>query len=460
MLKKVLVANRGEVAIRIIRALKELGIGSCSVYSTADKDQVHVTMADESVCIGPPRPGDSYLNMDNIISAALGTNCDGIHPGYGFLSENAEFAKKVTDAGLTFIGPSHEVIGLMGNKSRARDLMQAHGIRTVPGSDGVVKDAKTATKIAKEIGLPVLIKAVAGGGGRGMRLVTDIEKIETLYYEASQEADIAFGNGDVYIEKFIEDPKHIEVQVISDKYQNHIHLGERDCSIQRNKQKLIEEAPSYRLGEDLRQELGQAAIQAAKAASYEGVGTVEFIVDSKKNYYFIEMNTRLQVEHPVTEMITGIDIVKEQIKIASGLRLKHAQEDIDFRGHAIEVRLNAEDVKQNFLPQTGTISFFQPPGGISTRFDSHIYTGCEIGPYYDSMIGKIIVHGPTRLEAIKRMRRALEETFVSGIETNLPLHYAILHDICFLKADYTTSYIDEKIQDFVKQIEEATSGQI
>lgn len=460
MLKKVLVANRGEVAIRIIRSLKELGIGSVSVYSQADKKQLHVTMADESVCIGGPRAQDSYLNMDSIISAAQLTGCDGIHPGYGFLAENPIFAARVKDAGIKFIGPSSEVISLMGDKSKARKLMEENGISTVPGSPGVVKYPREGLKIAEEIGLPVLIKASAGGGGKGMRLVKSLKDFERLFVEASSEAESAFANGDVYIEKYIENPKHIEVQVLADNHGNYIHLGERDCSIQRRNQKLIEEAPSSTISQDLRDKLGAAAIKAAKACSYTNAGTVEFVLDQNGDFYFIEMNTRLQVEHPVTEMVTGVDIVKEQLRIASGLKLKYRQEDIEISGHSIEVRINAEDIRRKFMPSTGQVSFFYPPGGFNTRFDSYIYTGCEISPYYDSMIAKIIVSADTRLEAIRRLRRAIEETFISGISTNMGLQYAILHDFYFLKGNYSTSYMDERLDDLLEQIGDFEDGDI
>lgn len=452
MLKRVLIANRGEIAIRIIRSCRELGIETVSVYSTVDKDQLHVLMADYSICIGGPRSQDSYLNVDNILTAAIEMNCDGIHPGYGFMSENPNFARLVEENEMKFIGPAGDIIELMGEKSKARDLMKANGVPTVPGSEGIIKSFDEALEIAEKIGYPVLIKASSGGGGRGMRAVFSKDKLKDAYNSAKSEAMQAFGNDEVYLEKLILNPKHIEFQILADRHGNVVHLGERECSIQRKNQKMIEESPSIFLSNSLREEMGQVAIKAAKACNYENAGTVEFIVDKEGNYYFIEMNTRIQVEHPVTEMVTGVDLLREQLRIASGLKLPFKQEDIKLRGHAIEVRVNAENPLEEFKPNVGKVDFFFQPGGFSTRFDTFLFSDCEVSPFYDSMLGKIIVHGDTRLEAIRRMRRAIEETIISGITTNLGIQYAILHDPVFLRGNYSTAYIEERLEYLLEQI--------
>lgn len=454
MLNRVLIANRGEIAIRIIRSCRELGIETVAVYSTADRDQLHVMMADDAICIGGPRSQDSYLNVNNILTAAIEMGCDGIHPGYGFLSENPDFARLMENNNIKFIGPSADIIELMGEKSKARELMMANGVPTVPGSEGVLKSLDEARELSQEIGYPVLIKASSGGGGRGMRAVFSEDKLEDAFNNAKAEALQAFGNDEVYLEKLILNPKHIEFQILADNFGNIVHLGERECSIQRKNQKMIEESPSSFLSQSLREEMGQVAVRAAEACNYENAGTVEFIVDGDGNYYFIEMNTRIQVEHPVTEMVTGVDLLREQLRIASGLRLPFKQEDIKIQGHALEVRVNAENPLDDFRPHAGTIDFFFQPGGFNTRFDTFVFSGCEISPFYDSMIGKIIVHGDTRLEAVRRMRRAIEETIISGVETNLSLQYAILHDPTFLKGDYSTGYLEENLDDLLERIRE------
>lgn len=452
MFKRVLIANRGEIAIRIIRACRELGVEAVAVYSTADKDQLHVKLADFSVCIGNAKSTDSYLNIDNIISAAVATNCDAIHPGYGFLSENADFVKLVEAYNMKFIGPSSEVITLMGDKAKARELMIKNDVPTVPGSEGIIENIDEAIEICEKIGFPVLIKAAAGGGGRGMRRVFSIENLESEFINAKTEAINCFGNGDMYIEKLILNPKHIEFQIIADSFGNTIHLGDRDCSIQRRNQKMIEEAPSIFLDEETREEMGAVAIRAAKACGYENAGTIEFVVDKDKNFYFIEMNTRIQVEHPVTEMVTGMDLVKEQIRVAAGLHLSKTQDDVKIEGYAIECRVNAENPMENFRPSAGYVEFFYPPGGMDTRFDSLLYNGCSISPYYDSMIGKIIVKGDTRLEAIRKMRRAIEETFIEGIETNLGFQYTILFDKDFIRGNFNTSYLENNIDSLLSRM--------
>lgn len=452
MINKVLIANRGEIAVRIIRSCHEMGMEVVTVYSTEDKDQLHVKLSDEAVCIGGPQSASSYLNMTNIINAAYATNCDAIHPGYGFLSENEEFANLVESCGLKFIGPSGGIISRMGDKIEARKLMEENGVPTVPGSPGVVEEIKTAEEICEKIGYPVLIKAAGGGGGRGMRRVYKKEDLKKEFENARNEAVSAFNNGDMYIEKLIINPKHIEIQILADSHGNVIHLGERDCSVQRKNQKMIEESPSAFVTEEMRQKMGEVAIKAAKACNYENAGTIEFVVDKDRNFYFIEMNTRVQVEHPVTEMVTGVDIIKEQLRIAGGLKLRYKQEDIKMNGFAMECRVNAENPLMNFMPSTGTVGFFNPPGGFRTRFDSYLYNGCKISPYYDSMVGKIIVQGDTRLETIKKMRRAIEETIIDGIKTNLALQYTILHDFDFIRGDYDTGFMEEKLDEMLKMM--------
>ncbi|GFE72176.1 acetyl-CoA carboxylase biotin carboxylase subunit [Chroococcus sp. FPU101] len=442
---KILIANRGEIALRILHSCEELGISTVAVHSTIDRNALHVQLADESVCIGPPPSSKSYLNVPNILAAALTRNATAIHPGYGFLAENARFAQICADHKITFIGPSPEAIQAMGDKSTAKKTMQKAGIPTIPGSGGLIASEQEAQNIAKEMGYPVLIKATAGGGGRGMRLVRTHEELPNLLQAAQGEAEAAFGNSGVYLEKFIERPRHIEFQILADSYGNVIHLGERDCSIQRRHQKLLEEAPSPFLTPHLRKRMGDAAVRVAKSINYVGVGTVEFLVDQSGNYYFMEMNTRIQVEHPVTEMITGLDLIKEQIRIAQGERLGLKQGDIEFKGHAIECRINAEDPAHNFRPSPGKISGYLPPGGPGVRMDSHIYTDYEIPPYYDSLIGKLIVWAPDRETAIKRMKRALKECAITGVPTTISFHQKILEVPAFLEGNVYTNFIQEHL---------------
>jgi acetyl-CoA carboxylase biotin carboxylase subunit len=391
MLKKVLIANRGEIALRIIRACKELGVSTVAVYSKADEDSLHVHIADEAICVGPAMSSHSYLKMDNIISAALNSGCDAIHPGYGFLSENTEFAKKCSENNIKFIGPKPEVISRMGNKSEARKTMIEAGVPVVPGSDGTVDTVDSALELAESMGYPVIIKASSGGGGRGMRIVYSKEELAEKYDTAKAEAVSAFGDGDMYLEKFVENPRHIEFQIIADEHGNVVHLGERDCSMQRRNQKVIEESPCVVIDEKLRKEMGETAVKAAKFVNYQNAGTIEFLLDKNNDYYFIEMNTRIQVEHPVTEMVTGVDLIKEQIKVASGEKLSFSQKEIVINGHAIECRINAEDMKHGFRPSPGKIDIYMVPGGYGVRMDSHVYTGYSVPSYYDSMIGKLIV---------------------------------------------------------------------
>lgn len=455
MIKKILIANRGEIAVRIIRTCKEMGIKTVAVYSVADKDALHVQIADEAVCIGPAKSVDSYLNMSNIIEAACQSGCDAIHPGFGFLSENPAFARLVEGCGLVFIGPNPETIEKLGNKSKAREIMIEAGVPVVPGSKEVVPSVTEGIKLAKEITYPVIIKASNGGGGRGMRIVRKEEDFEENFNSASAEAKACFGDGDVYLEKYIESPKHIEIQLIGDKYGNVIHLFERDCSFQRRNQKLIEEAPCHILKEEIRKSMIQDAIKACKYVGYDNVGTIEFLLDKSGKYYFMEMNTRIQVEHPVTEMISGVDIVKQQIKIASGQKLSLRQEDIKQNGYAIECRINAEDVERDFTPSGGKIKFLHLPGGRGIRIDSAVYTGYEIPPFYDSMILKLIAFAPTRLECIKKMRVALEELIIDGVKTNIEFHYLVLHNKRFIEGNYDTGFFDE----FLKELEEQ-SGEL
>lgn len=442
-MKKLLIANRGEIAVRIIRACKELGIQSVAVYSTADKDSLHVKLADEAVCIGGAKSSESYLKMDNIISAAVNTGADAIHPGFGFLSENSTFSQLCADCGITFVGPSGEVIDNMGNKAKAKELMINAGVNVVPGSEGTVT-LEEGLKVAQEIGYPVLIKASAGGGGRGMRIANNDEEFVDGYKSASMEAKSAFGDDSMYIEKFIVNPKHIEFQILADSFGNVIHLGERDCSVQRRNQKIIEEAPSSSLSEKMRKEMGEASVKAAQYVNYCNAGTIEYVV-TDTDYYFIEMNTRIQVEHPVTEMITGVDLIKEQIRIASGKPLSLKQEEVEFRGHSIEARINAEDPKLGFRPSPGKIEALNVPGGFGVRFDSNVYQGYAISPFYDSMVGKLIVHGKTRREAIAKMRRALEELIIDGITDNTKLLYLILHNPEFVKGNFNTGFVEKYI---------------
>jgi len=443
-MQKILVANRGEIAVRIIRACMQEGIETVAVYSTADKDALHVQLADDAVCIGGPNSTDSYLNMKNILTAAVSTGADAIHPGFGFLSENAKFARLCEEFGIVFIGPNADVIDKMGNKSKAREMMVKAKVPVVPGSDGAVESVYAGIIVAKEVGYPVLIKASAGGGGRGMRVAESEDEFKKAFEMAQLEAKNAFGDDTMYIERFVKDPKHIEFQILADKYGNVIHLGERDCSVQRRNQKVVEEAPCGIISKDLRDKMGEAAVNAAKFVGYENAGTIEFLL-SGEEFFFIEMNTRIQVEHPVTEMITGIDIVKEQIKIASGKKLSISQEEVKFNGHSIECRINAENPKLNFRPNAGEIKLLHIPGGFGLRFDSAIYQGYKIPPFYDSMIGKLIVHAETREAAIKKMRVAIEEIIIEGVEHNLAFCYAIINSDEFAKGVFNTGFIPKHI---------------
>jgi acetyl-CoA carboxylase biotin carboxylase subunit len=442
MFKKILIANRGEIALRIIHACRELGVKTVAVYSEADENSLHVRFADEDVCIGPPRSADSYLNVPAIISAAEITGADAIHPGYGFLSESAYFAEVCEACHIRFIGPDPSVIKLLGDKARARKAMKKAGVPMLPGSDGPVESEEKALKVAKDIGYPVIIKAVAGGGGRGMRIVRTAEDLPPLLRTAMREAEAAFGNGDVYIEKYLENPRHIEFQVIGDHHGNLVHLGERECSIQRRHQKLVEESPSPVLSDKVRRKMGSLVVDAAKAVQYTNAGTFEFLMDGDGKFYYMETNTRLQVEHPVTEMVTGIDIVKEQIRIAAGERLSFKQSEVTFTGHAIECRVNAED-PVTFAPSPGLIHAWSVPGGPGVRIDTFVHSDCTISPYYDSMIAKIIVHGRDRQEAIARMRRTLEMTVIEGIKTSIPLHLKILNDPDFVAGRLSTSFMEK-----------------
>ena len=441
MFKRILIANRGEIAMRVFRACREMDIEPVCVYSQADRDALHVQLAEQSYCIGPSRSAESYLNIEAILTVAKATGCDAVHPGYGFLSENADFADACAQAGLTFIGPSGDVIRAMGNKAAARELMQRAGVPVVPGSDGAVEDAQQALEIAESIGYPVLIKAAAGGGGRGMRKVFSPEELESLFEEARSEAVACFGDGEMYLH-----PRHIEFQILADREGHVIQLGERDCSIQRRNQKLLEESPSKALTPQLREQMGQAAVTAARAAGYENAGTIEFVLDQAGNFYFIEMNTRIQVEHPVTEMVTGLDLVREQIRIAAGLPLSVSQEDVVLRGHAIECRINAENPSRGFQPCPGRVGFLHLPGGCGVRVDSCLYPGCELPPYYDSLVAKVIVTGSTRLEAIRRMRRSLGELVIEGPETNTDLLHQILYHPDFVRGNYNTGFLDEHME--------------
>ncbi len=445
MFKRVLIANRGEIALRILRACRELDIEPVVVYSQADAEALHVQLAERAFCIGPARAADSYLNMDALLTVAKATGCEAVHPGYGFLSENAEFADACADAGLAFIGPSGDVIRAMGNKAAARKLMQSAGVPVVPGSDGVVETAEQAKALADAIGYPVLIKASAGGGGRGMRRVYEPERLAALFEEARSESIACFGSGELYLEKLILDPKHIEFQILADKAGHVIQLGDRDCSIQRRNQKLLEEAPSKALSPALREQMGAAAVAAARAAHYENAGTIEFVLDKDGHFYFIEMNTRIQVEHPVTELVTGLDLVREQIRIAAGLPLSVTQEQVVLRGHAIECRINAEDPAKGFAPCPGKVEFLHLPGGCGVRTDTGLYTGCTLPPYYDSLMAKLIVHAPTRLEAIRRMRRVLEELVIEGPANNAELLHQLLYHPDFVRGSFTTSFMDENL---------------
>ncbi len=446
MLKKVLVANRGEIAVRIIRACREMGIRTVAIYSEADEKAMHTKLADEAICIGPANSSKSYLNIKNIIEAACITHADSIHPGFGFLSENSKFAKICEESGIKFIGPSSEVIDLMGNKSNAKKLMKSAGVPVIPGSDGALKNLEEAKKIAGKIGYPIMLKASNGGGGKGIRLVQNEKELEDAYGIVKQEAKVSFGEDELYMEKFIANPRHIEIQILADECGNSVYLGERDCTMQRRNQKVLEESPSAIVDNKLREKMGETALKAVKAAKYTNAGTVEFLVDKDKNFYFMEMNTRIQVEHPVTEWVTGIDIVKEQIKIASGENLNISQKDIQIKGHSIECRINAENPEKKFMPCPGEIKGLLLPGGNGVRVDTAVYNGYTIPPYYDSMIAKIIVYAENREEAIAKMKRALEECVIDGIDTNIDFLLKIINCNEFKEGNYDTSFIGEKLK--------------
>ncbi len=442
-LRKVLIANRGEIALRVVRACKEMGVSSVAIYSEADRDSLHARMADEAICVGPASSAASYLNMPNVISAALVSGADAIHPGYGFLAENAAFARACVDSGLVFIGPSADAIERMGDKAVARTTMMAAGVPCVPGSDGPVADEEEALSFAREVGFPVLIKAAAGGGGKGMRVAADESELGRNLTAAKTEAAAAFGNDTVYIEKYLARPRHIEIQVLADTHGNAIHLFERDCSVQRRHQKLIEEAPSPALTPELREAIGVAALTAVRAVDYVNAGTVEFLLDTDGRFYFMEMNTRVQVEHPVTEQITGVDIIKEQIRIAGGMPMKHASQDmVELRGHAIEFRINAEDPFHGFRPHPGRIEVFNPPGGFGVRVDSHLYSGYVVPQHYDSLLAKLIVWGETRAEAVARARRALDEFIILGVPTTIPFHQFVVEEEHFARGEVYTDYVE------------------
>lgn len=443
LFKKVLIANRGEVALRVIRACRELGIPTVAVYSEADRDSLHVRFADEHVCIGPAQSTFSYLNIPNIISAAEITHADAIHPGYGFLAENSKFSQVCRECKIAFIGPEPEIIDKMGDKAEAKRTMRAAKVPVVPGVEGGIDTPEDAVKAAKDIGYPIMVKAVAGGGGKGMRVARDEKELRAGVVTAQRESESAFGNPTVYLEKCIIDPRHVEIQVLGDSQGHVIHLGERDCTIQRRHQKLVEESPCPVMTEKVRAQMGKAAVNACKAVHYVGAGTIEFLLDKDLNFYFMEMNTRLQVEHPVTEAITNLDIVKEQIRVAAGEPLGITQKEVRFEGHAIECRINAEDPARNFMPSPGKLETYHPPGGPGVRVDSHAYREYVISPYYDSMIAKLIVHGHTRDEAIARMRRALNEYIIEGVFTTIPFHYWVMDHPVFQSGDFGTGFIDE-----------------
>lgn len=458
MLKRVLIANRGEIALRILRACREAGIETVAVYSQADADALHVQLATQAVCIGPAQSAESYLNQTALLSAAQATGCDALHPGYGFLSENADFADTCAQMGLTFIGPSGDTIRMAGSKAAARERMRAAGVPVIPGSDGPVHSTEDALRAAQQVGYPVLLKASSGGGGRGIRRCDGPEQVSAAFQQAQAEALACFGDGQLYLEKLVLDPRHIEVQILADRHGNIIHLGDRDCSVQRHNQKLIEEAPAYGLSPAVRAQMGAAAVKAAEAVGYENAGTVEFLLDGDgQHFYFMEMNTRIQVEHGVTELVTGVDLVREQLRIASGLPLTLRQEDITCTGHAVECRINAEDPQNNFRPTPGTVEFLHFPGGTGVRVDSCLYQGLALSPYYDSMAAKLLVSAPTRLEAIRRMRRALEEFTLEGFPTNAELSYQILYHPTFIRGGYTTAFLDANLPqllDFTRKLNE------
>ena len=452
MIRKILIANRGEIAIRIIRACREMGIETVAVYSEADREALHTQLADEAVCIGPAAAKDSYLNMEQIISATMITGADAIHPGFGFLSENSQFGKLCEACHITFIGPDSDIIARLGNKAVARQTMVDAGVPVIPGCQKALTDVKEALEIAKGIGFPVIVKAVLGGGGKGMRVAYNEDEFENAFLMAQKESGLAFGDESMYLEHFVENPRHIEFQILADNYGNVIHLGERDCSVQRNHQKVIEESPSAVVDEELREKMGQAAVLAAKAAGYKNAGTIEFLLEKDKSFYFMEMNTRIQVEHPVTEWVTGIDLIKAQIRIADGEKLKWKQEDIQITGHAIECRINAEDPSKNFRPCPGRITDMYLPGGKGVRIDSAIYSGCEVSPYYDSMITKLIVFAATRKEAIAKMHRALGEVIIEGITTNIDFLYEIMERPDYQEGDFTIQYLEKVLEERSQEI--------
>ena len=442
MVEKVLIANRGEIALRIVRSCRELGIATVAVFSTVDKKALHVQLADEAVCVGDSLSNKSYLNIPNILAAATSRGVDAIHPGYGFLAENDKFAEMCNDHGIVFIGPSPKAIRSMGDKSTAKETMEAVGVPTVPGSKGLLSNVDEAYKLADDIGYPVIIKATAGGGGRGMRLVENSDNLEKMFKAAQGEAEAAFGNDGLYMEKFIKKPRHVEIQILADRSGNVVHLGERDCSVQRRHQKLLEESPSPAINTELRKKMGNAAIAAAKSIGYEGAGTVEFLVDDDDNFYFMEMNTRIQVEHPVTEMVTGVDLIAEQIKIASGANLEFNQDDIHLNGHAIECRINAEDPK-TFMPSPGKIEQFHSPGGLGIRLDSGIYSGYNIPPYYDSLIAKLIAHGKNRKECILKLKQAIKEMVIEPIPSTLELYQNLLENPDIINGDFDIKWLEQ-----------------
>jgi len=446
MFKKILIANRGEIAVRIIRACRELGVRSIAVYSTADRSSLHAQIADEAICIGPPATKDSYLNMDAIIQAAINMGAEAIHPGFGFLSENAEFARLCEKNGIVFIGPSYKAIEMLGDKAAAKETMAAAGVPVIPGSKGAVKSLKEAQKIAETAGYPVLVKASAGGGGRGIRRVDSPKELEAQMTAAQQEAKSFFGDDTVYIEKFLINPHHVEIQIMADKRGNYIYLGERDCSMQRRNQKVLEECPSPVVDEELRQRMGNAAVTAAKQCGYYNAGTIEFLVDDNHDFYFMEMNTRIQVEHPITEEVTGFNLVKAQIEVAAGLPLRVSQEDIKLRGHAIECRINAENPELNFRPSPGTITALYVPGGPGIRIDGAVYQGYTITPYYDSMISKLIAHGSDRDDAIRKMRWALSEFIVDGVDTNIDFQLDLIKRPEFISGSYDIGFLNRYME--------------
>lgn len=445
MFKRILIANRGEIALRIIRTCHELGIETVAVYSEADRDSLHAQLADQAICVGPAHSGQSYLNIPNILSVATLAQVDAIHPGYGYLAEHAQFAEMCLTHGIQFIGPSVESIELLGDKAKAKETMRQAGVPVIPGSDQPLMEEEEALEVAEQIGYPIMLKAAGGGGGKGMRVIRDRNELQQVWSLARSEAEVSFGDNRLYMERLIESPRHIEIQVLSDEHGNMIHLGERECSIQRRHQKLVEEAPSPAIDDELRQRMGEAAIQGAKAAGYYNAGTVEFLLDTDGQFYFMEMNTRIQVEHPITEMVTGIDLVEEQIRIAAGEKLRHTQQDVQWTGHAIECRINAEDPEQDFRPSPGTITRYHAPGGLGVRVDSAAYTGAVISPYYDSMIAKVICHASDRQRAIRRMQAVLDELVIDGIQTNRELHQEILANEAFQKGKFDTNFVHKEM---------------